>query len=229
MIQSCGMFLALAGLSAGTVLAAAPAAEAGDFSGTRLGVHADYMWGKVTPSGFSGAGDQPLTGYDTKGSGADLTITHDWQSDTTVFGLYASVGSVDAKGSTSQALTVPQMEGTTVEHHGFDTDLSRLASAGGRVGAVINDNVLIYAQAGVASGRLKIVETGDNANAARKVDKTGYTVGAGVDLQLDDRWTLGVIWTHYDLGKTSFSPGAYGSGKIAVKGDVAGLGLSYRF
>lgn len=229
MTQSSSLFLALAGLSAGAVLAAAPAAEAGDFSGTRLGVQADYMWGKVSPSGFSGAGDQALKGYDTKGSGASVTISHDWQADTVVYGLYASLGSIDAKGGTSQALTVSQMEGTTIEHHGFDTDLTRLASVGGRVGVVVSDNLLLYAKAGVASGRLKIVETGDNATAARKVDKSGYLVGAGADLQLDDKWTVGVAWTHYDLGKAGFSPAAYGPGKIGVKGDVAEVGLSYRF
>jgi opacity protein-like surface antigen len=170
-----------------------------------------------------------LTGYDTKGSGVSVTLSHDWQSDTVVMGLYASLGSVHAKGGTSQALTVSQMEGTTIEHHGFDTDLSRLASAGGRIGVVVNDNMLLYAKAGIASGQLKIVETGDNAGAARKVDKSGYVVGAGVDLQLDDKWTLGVAWTHYDLGKAGFSPAAYGAGEIGVKGDIAELGLSYRF
>lgn len=229
MTQSPGMFLALAGLTAGAALAVVPAAEANDFTGTRVGAHVDYMWGKVAPSGFAGAGDKALTGYDSNSGGGGVSITHDWQSDNTVYGVYASISSVSAKGSTSQALTVSQMEGTTIEHHGFDTDLSTLASAGGRIGRVVNDNTLLYVNAGIASGKLKIAETGDNAATVRKVTKTGYAVGAGVDLQLNDKWTLGVNWTHYDLGKTGFAPAAYGAGKVSLKGDVATVGVSYKF
>lgn len=227
MVNSRNAFLALAGLGGAALLPAAAHAE--DFSGTRVGIHADYLWSKVTPSGFSGAGDEALTGYDANKGGGGVSISHDWQSGNTVFGVFGSASFSGAKGSTSQALTVHENEGTTIEHHGFDTDLSALYTVGGRVGMVVNDNTLIYAQAAVASGRLKIRETGDNAAASSNRNRSGYAIGLGTDLQLNDKWSIGAAWNHYDLGKASFAPAAYGAGKIGVKGEIVEVNLKYRF
>lgn len=250
MFNSRSAFLAMAGLGAGAVLA--PAAHASDFSGTKVGVHADYLWSKVSPSGFSGAGDEPLKGYDAHSGGAGVSISHDWQSGHTVFGVFGSITGYKAKGSTSQQLTVDnsspepepeptddveqghvrpisEAEGVTIENHGFSTDLTALALFGGRVGTVVNEDTLLYAQAAVASGRLKIRETGDNAAASRSTTRSGYAVGVGVEKQLNDKWSVGVEYNHVDLGKASFTPAAYGPGKIAVRGDTVELGVKYRF
>lgn len=232
MFRNNSVFLAIAGIGAGmAVTAAASSAQADDFSGTTLGVHADYLWGKVSPSGFANAGDKALTGYKADSGGGGMSIGHDWQSGTTVFGVFGSFAAYKAKGSTSQALTVAdaESEGTTIEHHGFSTDLTSLAMAGGRVGMVVNDNTLLYAQAAVASGRLKIRETGDGATASSSRSRSGYAVGVGVERQLDTNWRLGFEWDHYDLGKAGFAPAAYGPGKISVHGDTAALTLKYRF
>ncbi len=244
MVNSRNAFLALAGFGGAALLPAV--AHAGDFSGTRVGVSADYLWGKVAPSGFTGAGDAPLKGYDVESGGGGVSISHDWQSNKAVFGVFASATFTSAKGSTSQALTVTnntpssndeesriqpvsEAEGTTIEHHGFDTDLSALYLVGGRAGMVVNDNTLLYVQAAAASGRLKIRETGDNASASSNRNRSGYAVGVGMEVQLNDKWSAGVAWNHYDLGKASFSPSAYGDGKIGVHGDVAEVSLKYRF
>ncbi len=228
MFHARSVFLAIAGIGAGTVLAPM-AAQANDFSGTQVGVHVDYLWSKVSPSGFANAGDKALTGYKADKGGAGLSLSHDWQSNKVVFGVFGSFTSTRLKGSTSQSLTVSENEGTTVEHHGFDTNLSQLAAIGGRVGMVVNDNTLIYAEAAAASGRLRIHETGDNATASVSHTRSGYQVGAGMDLQLNDKWTVGVEWQHYDLGKASFAPAAYGAGKIGVHGDTAEVSLKYKF
>jgi opacity protein-like surface antigen len=210
-------------------LAAVPAA-ADDLGGTRIGVHADYLWGDVSPSGFAGAGDTSLPGYDVNSGGVGLDLRHDWQSGDTVYGLYASFTSLDATGGTTVEKNTTDNEGITVtEDHGFDTDLSWLASAGGRVGMVIDGNKLLYAQAGFASGKIKIVETGDGAGASRSVNASGYTVSAGIDVQLNDEWSLGLSVSHYDLGDVDFAPDAFGTGQIETKGSLAAVNLAFRF
>ncbi|MEI9906013.1 MAG: outer membrane beta-barrel protein [Asticcacaulis sp.] len=203
MFKTRSVFLALAGLGGAALTTAA---HANDFSGAKVGVHVDYLWSKVSPSGFANAGDKALTGYDADKGGGGASIGYDWQSDKLVYGVFASLTATKLKGSTSQALTVHENEGTTVEHHGFDTDLSQLASLGGRVGMVVNDNTLVYAQAAVVSGRLKIHETGDNAAANASRTRSGYSVGVGTEMQINDKWSVGVEWNHYDLGKASFAP-----------------------
>lgn len=227
MFHSRSIFLALAGLGGAALLPAA--AHASDFSGAKIGVHADYLWSKVSPSGFANAGDTDLKGYDANKGGGGASIGYDWQSNNMVYGVFASITATKLKGSTSQALTVHENEGTTIEHHGFDTDLSQLAMVGGRVGVVVNDNTLLYAQAAVASGHLKIHETGDNATANSSHSRSGYAIGVGTEMQLNDKWSVGVEWNHYDLGKASFAPAAYGAGKIGVRGETVGINLKYRF
>ncbi len=189
MFKTRSVFLALAGLGGAALTTAA---HANDFSGAKVGVHVDYLWSKVTPSGFANAGDKALAGYDADKGGGGGSIGYDWQSDKLVYGVFASLTATKLKGSTSQALTVHENEGTTVEHHGFDTDLSQLASLGGRVGMVVNDNTLLYAQAAVVSGRLKIHETGDNATANASRTRSGYSIGVGTEMQLNDKWSVGV-------------------------------------
>ncbi|MBW8880171.1 MAG: hypothetical protein JF615_01755, partial [Asticcacaulis sp.] len=97
--------LGLAALAV-TVSALALPAAAEDLSGTRFDVHADYLWGHVQPSGFSDAGDTALAGYDSNSSGVGVDLRHDWQNDSTVFGVFGSFTTFSATGGASVAKTV---------------------------------------------------------------------------------------------------------------------------
>lgn len=205
-------------------------AQADDLSGTRLAVHADYLWGKIEPEGFANAADAKLKSYETNDGGAGFELRHDWQNGDTVFGLFGTASWVDAKGGVSGTKTTTDNEGATVTtHHGFDTDLSLLAAVGGRVGHVVNDNTLLYIQGGIATGRVEITETGDGATATGDVSKTGYMAGVGIDVQLNERWSLGFSYNHYDLGEVNFAPAAYDAGRLDVTGNMAAISLGYRF
>lgn len=230
MHRSRGTLLALSALGAGTILAAPVRAEPADFSGPHVGVEAEYLWGKIDPEGFDDAGDDPIPGHDGKDVLGGASAGYDWQSDGLVFGLFGSVafGKVEAS-SPLTTLTIQGNEGVTIEHHGFSTDLTLLAKLGGRIGAVVADNILVYAKGGVALGRLRITETGDNAAADRKTTPTGYVAGAGIDVRLDDNWIVGVSWEHVDLGDEPFTPQAYGPGTVRFSGESAKLGIRFRF
>ena len=261
MITSKTLCLTTLAVSVSSLALATAPARADDLSGLRIGVHGDYLWANVAPSGFADAGDTTLGDYDANSSGIGADVRYDWQQKDTVFGVFATFTSVDSHGGSSvdKEVTVPddeddteetpntegssgntvarivnpgviEAEGTTItESHGFDTDLSALFGVGGRVGHVINGNTLLYAQAGLASGKIKVVETGDNATASRKVTKTGYMAGVGIDLQMNEKWSLGFTYSHYDLGKVKFTPAAYAEGELAFKGNTASLTLGYRF
>ncbi|ESQ74143.1 outer membrane protein [Asticcacaulis sp. AC402] len=220
---------ALAVTVSALALAGAPA-MADDLSGTRIGVQAGYLWGSVEPSGFDSFGDDKIEGYDTTAEIGGVELRHDWQDGDTVFGLYASWTGTNAEGGTTIEKVSVDSEGVEVStDQGFDTELGWLASAGGRFGTVINGNTLIYAQAGAASGRLKILETGDGAGATRHVTAYGYTAGVGVDVQMSERWSLGLGIQHFELNGVEFEPDAFDPGEIKTKGSLATVTLGFRF
>ncbi|EGF89718.1 outer membrane protein, 31 kDa [Asticcacaulis biprosthecium C19] len=231
MFKTKSVFLSTLAVSVSALALAGAPAMADDLSGTRIGVHAGYLWGDLEPtSGFDDFGDDHIEGYETDAEVGGVELRHDWQDGDTVFGLYASWTGTNAEGGTTIEKTTVDSEGVNIStDHGFDTNLAWLASAGGRVGTVINGNTLIYAQVGAASGRLKITETGDGAGAKRSVTAYGYAAGVGIDYQITDRWSLGFALQRFELSDVEFEPDAFSSGEIKTKGNIAMASLGFRF
>lgn len=222
--------IALTGLGASAVLALPASAQDGDFSGPHIAAQADYLWTSTSPTGFGGAGDSALTGFDKNSEGGTVTAGYDWQADRVVFGLFGSVTVTDLGGATPlTTLSIPENEGITIRHHGFATDLNLLATLGGRVGVAVTNNVLVYGFGGATLGKLDIVEIGDGASASQSNTPMGYSAGLGVEVRVSSNISIGASWTHFDLGDQSFSPSAYGAGKVGIAGEKASVGLKFRF
>ncbi|ESQ88264.1 hypothetical protein ABAC460_16525 [Asticcacaulis sp. AC460] len=230
MFKTKPVFLSTLAVTVSVLALSAAPVLADDLSGTRIGVHAGYLWGDIEPSGFDDFGDDHIEGYESDAEVGGVEIRHDWQNGDTVFGLYAAWTGTNAEGGTTIEKTTVDSEGVDIStDHGFDTELGWLASAGGRFGTVINGNTLIYAQVGAASGRLKIIETGDGAGAERHVTAFGYTAGVGIDYQISERWSVGMALQRFELSDVEFEPDAFAAGKIKVKGNIATATVGFRF
>jgi len=230
MLDARRSIIALTGLGASAALAMPAAAQDGDFSGPYVAVQADYLWSSTTPSGFAGAGDAPLTGFDKRSEGGSATIGYDWQADRIVFGLFGSVTVTDLGGATPlTTLTIPENEGVTIRHHGFATDLSLLATLGGRAGVEVTKDVLVYVAGGATLGNLRIEQTGTGAATSRKSTPIGYSASVGLEVKVTPHISVGASYTHFDLGDQNFAPNGFGGGKVGVDGDRASVGLSFRF
>jgi outer membrane immunogenic protein len=56
----------------------------------------------------------------------------------------------------------------------------------------------------------------------------GWTVGAGVEFAIADRWTIKAEYMHFDLGSAQFIEGPTPV-NVDVKGDSVRLGTSFHF
>jgi len=124
-----------------------------------------------------------------------------------------------------------------------DTETGRIqhyATVVGRVGYAF-DRVLIYAKGGYAGGEVGFKARDNDALVTYEQNDwhNGYAIGAGIDYALTDKLSLGVDYTHIDLGsKTSTGPNVFDDGslganpetyKVKARADIVMARLSYKF
>jgi outer membrane immunogenic protein len=154
--MSKSFFIALAGSAAlaAPALAQDAASSSGAFNGPR--VEAIGGWDRV--QGGGGHDDGVLYGA---GAGYDV------QRGNTVFGIEGEASDSTQKASDS----------------GLTERAGRDLYVGGRVGAVVGGDNLLYAKAGYTNARFSISGTGTGAPLARG-DLDGVRVGAGIEHRL---------------------------------------------
>jgi len=241
--------IALAGLSATTAsaadMAAPVAGSAYDWSGFYVGAHIGVANGDITATDFSlpNGGfftddiDPGAEGFDFHNAnvagGVHVGAQYQWEQ--FVFGGEATW---DATG-VEKTITSPYFPDSDTE----TGKIKHYATVVGRVGYAF-DRFMIYAKGGYAGGEVGF-RARDCCSLAQGVTyeqsdwHNGYAVGAGIDYALTHSLTLGVDYTHIDLGsKTStgnnvFDDGTLGSNpetyKISAKADAVVARLSYKF
>ena len=141
--------------------AAAPAlAQDGPSAGTFNGAHVEALGGWDRVQGKGSHDDGVLYGV---GAGYDI------QRGNAVFGV---------EGEASDSTQKEKFDGLT-EH------ASRDLYVGGRAGAVIGGNNLLYAKAGYTNARFTVTGTDTGVTLARG-NLGGYRVGAGIEHQLSN-------------------------------------------
>ena len=131
----------------------------------------------------------------------------------------------------------------------FSQKTDWLATARGRLGWLVSDNVLFYGTAGGAWGKVETTLTASCAvdgcgnSAATNVTsatfsstRSGWVAGAGVQAMLTSNWIARIEWLHYDLGNlanaftSSPALGSYGvSYSRNLQYDAIRFGLDYKF
>lgn len=242
--------MALAGFSATAASAAdmtgPVAGSAYDWSGFYAGAHIGVANGRIRAtdvqepdSGFFTdlvpAGTEGFSFNDTNVAGG-VHLGYQWQSSQFVFGGEATwtATGID-KTITSPYFPDSDTETGKLEHY---------ATVVGRVGYAF-DRFMVYAKGGYAGGEVSF-NAHDCCYANRGVSydqsgwQNGYAVGAGIDYALTDKLTLGLDYTHIDLGsKTGSGPNVYDDNgeqganpetyKIKATADAVMARLSYKF
>lgn len=129
-----------------------------------------------------------------------------------VLGVEASASSGSGNEVVSEFDSVNQFGTDTID---IASAIDWTATLRGRAGVVMNDTILAYATAGLAVGAVSAsVErvcdgciVGTSSSSAEQT-AYGWTAGAGIEVAMDDNWTLRGQYLYLDLGDLEQSTAA---------------------
>jgi opacity protein-like surface antigen len=178
--------------------------------------------------GVSGGVDPDFAGYLLSSQ-----VGYNWQMGRIVMGVEGDFGFANGRGGVSCSNPAFSCE-ANVDDLAFVT--ARLGYAWGRA--------MLYAKGGVAFGNVTAQShwnagTGDlwdyNNDSPYTLAKTastsnwetGWTVGAGMEFALTDRWSAKAEYMHFDLGSERFTIAHPTQADVNVYGDVVRVGVNY--
>jgi outer membrane immunogenic protein len=207
------------------------AAHAQDWSGPYTGLQAGYGWGDTsgdltnTPNAHLPHFSVP---YDSGASGAigGAHIGLDWQFGPWVVGAVGDAQGADIGGGVIRSHAQFQFKTTN------DFDASIRARGG-----FTYDRLLFYGTGGLAWGSVKTQYSCPSCfNAPGPFATTdgfrmGWTIGAGVDVAIDPRWSAGVEYRYTELGSKGFSDSTVTTSQDnnSFTFNAVTLGVSYHF
>jgi outer membrane immunogenic protein len=153
--------------------------------------------------------------------GASVETGYNFQFGALVLGPEIELGSFGVRGS---APYYPWASSTYIDGRanyeamtrarvGFAFDRALLYATGGAIFTDLHDQIFSFA--GVQS-----------PNVAAK---SGWAVGAGLEYALTSQWSIKGEYLHYDLGDTNVETSNSVNYKVTNAGDIARLGVNYRF
>lgn len=205
------------------------------FAGFYAGIHGGYGWSEdsmtimgTEPIGAAVVATGAVPGsVKTEGRGWMLggALGYNWQVGAVVFGAEASINWSDLSGSQSQTLTLAPL-GLPVSLTTTGTqELEWYGRLTGRVGFVAFDRALIYFDGGAAYGGVKNTASialnapapiGISTAATSDDSKFGWTIGAGVEVALEQGWRVLASWEYMDFGSETLALPANVAGVIPV-------------
>lgn len=191
-------------------------ASMADFSGFYIGPQVSYTW---INSGVQTVADNVFTTTDktfsTTPDGFTVGPHLGWglQRDSWVFALEGSY-SGGSFSNFGQEVT-PSASST------FTTKVSQLFTATPVLGYTLN-NWMLYGKAGYVSGKIEIDSSidasGTEASISDSERQYGWTAGAGIAYQLNEKQSIGLEYDYSRLGSTEFTTTT--TGDVAVQEQV---------
>jgi len=190
----------------------------------------------------------PSTGHATTHSSATvggLYGGYNWQHGNLVFGpeiefegrtldeTSTCLVQDSGAGNVSPGSCFPNVQG-----YSFRTEIPWQGSLRGRIGVDWGNGLLAYASGGVAFADIKTTysqSTGPAASQSFSQQRSGYTIGGGLELRFQPRWVGRLEYSYTDFGTvstTATSAGAFWNGytnRHAITQDAVRLGVSYLF
>lgn len=183
----------IAGAMAGTAAAADDsmyadmAGAAHDWSGSYLGLQ---IGGGFGDSRIFAVGGGSTTGnFDIDGVIGGYTTGYNWQNGNWVFGIETDTSLSGIEGRTPTACATTCF-----------TEIDWLSTYRIRIGSAM-DNVLPYVTGGVALGGASAGVTGISKASDTRF---GWAAGAGIEVALDNDWSIKGEYLHVDLGDFNF-------------------------
>jgi outer membrane immunogenic protein len=225
-------------VSAADLAAPEPAAAtvAGiDWSGFYIGINGGGAWGdyesELTVTGLPGFAiglDQSAGGFLVGGQAG-----YNHQFNNFVLGVEADAQFSQIEGDFSIPITTPGPAGDLV-NASFSTDF--LATFRGKVGYAF-DNVLVYATGGAAVTEIETkfaLLDGFVPGLSVSDSQThwGWTAGAGVEVAINENWSLKAEYLYIDFDEESYFEDAlspFADYSVDLDTQIVRAGLNYRF
>ncbi|MBN9217831.1 MAG: porin family protein [Mesorhizobium sp.] len=216
-VASAGLFAALSvpALAADPTVDVPMTAPGFDWTGYYAGLQAGYGWGRSDISGTDGG---PFSvSPDIDGGFVGGHVAGLWQFDQAVIGGEADLNYASVRG------TADIGPGNT-----FGTDIKWFGSVNAKAGYAM-DRLLVYGIGGVAFGGIETSQTVGSAFSDTRTN-VGWTVGAGVDYALTDKFVVGAQYRYYDFGSEHYDgSNGFTDRDQDVKLNTVGINLSYKF
>ncbi|QPC93349.1 outer membrane protein [Mesorhizobium sp. INR15] len=184
-----------------------------DWTGYYAGLQAGYGWGQSEITGFDGGPfsvSPDLSGGFIGGHVAGL-----WQFDQAVIGGEADLNYARIDGNADLGVGNP-----------LGTKINWFGSVNAKAGFSM-DRMLVYGIGGIAFAG---IETSQAPSLAETKTSVGWTIGAGVDYALTDKFVVGAQYRYYDFGSEHFdTPDPFVDRDQNVKLNTVGVNLSYKF
>jgi outer membrane immunogenic protein len=172
--------------------------DVADWSGVYVGVQAGGLSGDATQNVILGNGNYELS---PQGGFVGATTEVLFQSNNLVFGLGGNINWVSATDSTAPFNP----------RNRFYTDIDWSASVDAKFGVAHRD-LLFYGFAGLAGSRITARQVNTIIPGGRTLSETqnvtGWTIGAGVDINLSDNIVAGTEYRYYDFGSQTYFEGS---------------------
>lgn len=213
-----------------------PVVAAYSWTGCYVGIEGGGSWGRArstsngTNNGVSnGTFGVAKTGTDISGGLIGGTVGCNYQLNQWVFGLEGDGSWSGEKGS---SFLVPPFNTAFREN----ISQSWIATIRGRVGFVVNNNILLYGTAGGAFADLTINEanTAPVAPGATETHQySGWTAGAGVEWGFAAHWSAKAEYLYMDLGRQGYfattTTGCCTFQSTRLTDNVFRVGVNYKF
>lgn len=194
------------------------------WSGAYFGVHVDGQSSNIEIDGATSGGTGFSSGPDGQGIFGGIYAGYNWQrTPNTVFGVDLEYNRASADGSDALSGIADRI---------FTTTVNETAAIRGRVGRVVN-NSLFYVSAGVAALNYDLVASapsGAITPVGATHNRTGWTVGVGLEHQLRGNWVARMDYRYSDFGEGSDYSDTFGttaSSKITTNDLRLGIARSF--
>jgi len=214
--------LLAAAIGFGTLQAASAAPPSPyNWTGFYFGGHVGLGWDDASSDITGSALIRPLItvgsipsslATDPKGPLGGLQFGYNYQLNKMVYGVEVDFSLANIDGGASTTLPGPILPFATYTTT-VDQRLNWFSTLRARVGFLQTDHVLFYGTGGLAVGQSNYTANihrtaillNFNVPASATETKTGWTVGAGAEYALDNKWSVKAEYLYYDLGSVTLN------------------------
>lgn len=222
--------------------------------GLYIGGNLGHSWGSTSTSVITAANTTQgfSTSNDLDGFLLGGQVGYNWFKPKWMFGIEGDFDWTWQKGSAALTCgpllctnTTAIPAGSTSMPFSYETKLNWLGTIRGRVGPMISLTSFVYFTGGLAVGNIKTSGTLNGFTAGgtavsnafdNSTTKWGWTLGGGIESQLQRNWSVKLEYLYVDLGQVDFtatlptnSPALTAAFSQKITDNIVRAGVNYKF